>query len=111
MTDPEEGNSIPSRQTCDDIAEEYRDSKLLPFRYANERYAVFQLLSAPCGKTVLDLACGEGIYARQFKRAGAASVMGVDVSREMIALTEVEPPVRDDFMARKPFAGVTASKP
>ena len=60
---------------------------------------------------MLDLACGEGIYARQFKRAGAASVMGVDVSREMIALTEADPPVWDDFMTQKPFTGVTASKP
>lgn len=81
---------MTSRQTYDDIAEQYRDSKLLLFRHAIEQYTVFQLLGDLRGKTVLDLACGEGIYARQFKRAGASSVTGVDVSREMIALAEAE---------------------
>ena len=78
------------RKPYDDIAEQYRDSKLLPFRHAIERYTVFQLLGDLRGKTVLDLACGEGIYARHFKRAGASSVTGVDVSPEMIALAEAE---------------------
>ncbi len=77
-------------KTYDDIAEQYRDSKLLPFRHAVERYTIFQLLGGLRGKTVLDLACGEGIYARQFKRAGASAVTGVDVSPEMIALAEAE---------------------
>ena len=81
---------MTSRKPYDDIAEQYRESKLLPFRHAIERYTVFQLLGDLRGKTVLDLACGEGIYARQFKCAGASSVTGVDVSREMIALAEAE---------------------
>ena len=79
---------MTSGQTYDAIAEQYRESKLLPFRHAIERYTVFQLLGDLRGKTVLDLACGEGIYARQFKRAGASSVTGVDVSSEMISLAE-----------------------
>lgn len=79
---------MTSRQTYDDIAEQYRDSKLLPFRHIIERYTVFNLLGDLRGKNVLDLACGEGIYTRQFKRAGASAVTGVDVSREMIALAD-----------------------
>ena len=79
-----------SAQTYDDIAEQYRDSKLLPFRHAIERYTVFRLLGDLRGKTVLDLACGEGIYARQFKRSGASAVTGVDVSPEMVTLAEAE---------------------
>lgn len=78
------------RKPYDDIAEQYRDSKLLPFRHAIERYTVFRLLGDLRGKTVLDLACGDGIYTRQFKRAGASSVTGIDVSPEMIALAEAE---------------------
>ncbi len=78
------------RQAYDAIAEQYRDSKLLPFHHAIELYTVFQLLGDLRGKTVLDLACGEGIYARQFKRAGASAVTGVDVSPEMIALAEAD---------------------
>lgn len=81
---------MTSRPTYDTIAEQYRDSKLLPFRHAIERYTVFQLLGDLRGKTVLDLACGEGVYARQFLRAGASEVTGVDVSSEMIALAEAE---------------------
>ena len=38
----------------------------------------------------MDLACGEGVYARQYKRDGAAAVTGVDISEGMIALAEAE---------------------
>ena len=100
---------MPSRQTYDDIAEPYRDSKHLPFRHAIERFTGFQLLGDLRGKAVLDPASGDGIYARQFKRAGASVATGVDVSQEMIALAEAEPPFRDDFLAQKPFTGFTAS--
>ena len=74
----------------DTIAERYRDSKQLPFRYVVERYTVFQALGDLRNRTVLDLACGEGFYARQFKRAGAAEVTGVDISEAMIDLAQAE---------------------
>ena len=72
----------------DAIAEEYRDSKQLPFREHLERHTLFLLLGDLRGKTVLDLACGEGFYTRLLKRAGASEVTGVDVSPEMIRLAE-----------------------
>ena len=50
----------------DSIAESYRDSKQLPFRYVVERYTLFQTLGDLRNRTVLDLACGEGFYTRQF---------------------------------------------
>ena len=75
-------------QPYDAIAGRYQDSKQLPFRHAVERYTLFQLLGDLRGRTVMDLACGEGIYARRFMRAGAAAVTGVDSSKEMIALAE-----------------------
>ena len=74
----------------DAIAERYRDSKWLLFRHFIERYTLFEALGDLQGLTVLDLACGEGVYARQFKRSGAAEVTGVDVSQGMIALAEAE---------------------
>lgn len=74
--------------TYDAIAEEYRDSKQLPFREQLERYTLFQLLGDVRGKTVLDMACGEGYYTRLLKRAGASEVTGVDISAEMIRLAE-----------------------
>ncbi|MDG2305017.1 MAG: class I SAM-dependent methyltransferase [Candidatus Binatia bacterium] len=36
------------------------------------------------GRTVLDLACGTGFYTRRLKERGASSVLGVDLSREVI---------------------------
>ena len=74
--------------TYDAIAEEYRDSKQLPFREHLEGYTLFQLLGDVRGKTVLDMACGEGYYTRLLKRAGASEVTGVDISAEMIRLAE-----------------------
>lgn len=75
-------------QAYDAIAEEYRDSKQLPFREHLERHTLFQLLGDVRGKTVLDMACGEGFYTRLLKRAGASAVTGVDISAEMIRLAE-----------------------
>jgi toxoflavin synthase len=40
------------------------------------------------GKAVLDLACGEGRYCRTLKQRGAARVVGVDISSQMIKLAE-----------------------
>ena len=74
----------------DAIAEAYQDSKRLPFRKAIERYTLLEALGDIRGSTVLDLACGAGFYTRMLKRAGAVSVTGVDVSREMIRLAERE---------------------
>ena len=77
-----------SSQVYDTIADRYRDSKWLLFRHFIERYTLMELLGDLRDRTVLDMACGEGVYARQFKRAGAAEVTGVDVSPAMIALAE-----------------------
>ncbi len=74
----------------DVIAQQYRESKWLLFRHYIERYTLFRVLGDLRGRTVLDLACGEGTYTRQFRRAGAADVTGVDISQEMIALAEAE---------------------
>jgi toxoflavin synthase len=75
-------------QEYDEIAHEYQDSKLLPFRDYVESYSLFRLIGKLDGRTVLDLACGEGHYTRRLKQAGASRVVGVDISPEMIKLAE-----------------------
>lgn len=45
-----------------------------------------ELLGDIRGKTVLDLGCGEGFYSRKLKLLGAKTVVGVDISQEMIRL-------------------------
>lgn len=70
----------------DAIAEQYRRSKQSPLRKYVEEYTFMELVGDVSGKRVLDLACGEGFYSRRLRSAGAERVVGVDVSREMIAL-------------------------
>lgn len=40
---------------------------------------------APEGKTILDVGCGEGYFARVLKMAGASRVVGADISSDLIA--------------------------
>jgi ubiquinone/menaquinone biosynthesis C-methylase UbiE len=79
-----------------DIAEQYKRSKQVPWRYHIEQHSLFELLGDVAGKSVLDLACGEGHYTRLLKRLGASCVVGVDLSSKMIELaqtTEREDPL------------------
>ena len=70
----------------DAIADEYAASKLLPWRLQVEQPTLFGLIGDVRGKAVLDLACGDGIYARQLADRGASRVHGVDLSPGMIEL-------------------------
>lgn len=81
---------MSSAHSYDAIAREYKESKQLPFRIHVEAYTLVTLLGDVKGLSVLDLACGEGIYSRLLKRAGAARVVGVDLSAGMIALAQQE---------------------
>jgi ubiquinone/menaquinone biosynthesis C-methylase UbiE len=73
----------------DEIAEDFQKSRGLAI-FEVIGYTLMQHLGDVTGKTVLDLACGEGINARIIKQAGAARVVGVDESKEMIRLAEAE---------------------
>ena len=68
------------------IAEQYKRSKQSPWRTYIEQYTLLELLGDLRGKSVLDMACGEGYYSRIFKRLGARRVVGVDLSSKMIEL-------------------------
>jgi SAM-dependent methyltransferase len=46
---------------------------------------IFRALEDVRGKSLLDLACGDGFYTRKFRRAGADPVVGVDLSPQQIA--------------------------
>lgn len=51
-----------------------------------DRPAVFGLLPDLTDKRILDAGCGTGIYAREMLARGAAYILGVDVSEEMLKL-------------------------
>lgn len=70
----------------DSLVRAYQRSKLLPFRAYSEIPNHLELLGDLRGRNVLDLACGEGFYTRLIRQSGAARVVGVDLSPEMIAL-------------------------
>jgi ubiquinone/menaquinone biosynthesis C-methylase UbiE len=74
----------------DDIAAVYKRAKQQPWRLHLEHFTLFTLLGDLRGKSVLDLACGEGFYTRFLKQRGAARVVGVDLSAGMIALARRE---------------------
>ena len=74
----------------DEIAAEYQRAKQQPWRLHLEHFTLFKLLGDLKGKSVLDLACGEGFYTRFLKRRGAARVIGVDLSHGMIELARRE---------------------
>jgi SAM-dependent methyltransferase len=70
----------------DRLARQYQRSKKMPFRIFSEIPDHLALLGDLTGRSVLDLACGDGFYTRLVKKLGAARVVGVDVSERMIAL-------------------------
>ena len=69
----------------DSLTRQYRRSKAIPFRVFSEIPDHLALLGDLHGRSVLDLACGEGFYTRLIKGAGADRVVGVDLSENMIA--------------------------
>jgi len=68
------------------IAGQYKQSKYQPWRTYVEIFTLMNLIGDPAGKTVVDLACGEGFYSRKVKQKGAAKVLGVDLSEGMIEM-------------------------
>ena len=55
-----------------------------------ETPALFSLLPDLTGKRILDLGCGYGDHCMEFIRMGAERVVGIDISRKMLAVAEKE---------------------
>ena len=60
-------------------------------KFRRDIYARYQLTFQRLGtnlrgKTVLDIGCGSGVYCIEAARRGAAKVVGIDISENMIAL-------------------------
>ncbi|WP_046775733.1 class I SAM-dependent methyltransferase [Streptomyces yangpuensis] len=79
---------MSAQQQYDEIGEAYEGFKALPL----EQYVVvpsfLALVGDVSGRSVLDLASGTGFYSREFRRRGAAEVLGIDISGEMIAVAQ-----------------------
>ena len=79
----------------DRIGSQYDEYARTATLKAAERYTLFRMVGPVEGQRVMDLACGSGFYTRLLKQRGAAQVVGVDISPEMIRLAsqreQVEP--------------------
>ncbi|MFZ5955108.1 MAG: class I SAM-dependent methyltransferase [Nanoarchaeota archaeon] len=73
----------------DKIAQNYSDVQAKrPGKIYMYNPSLFNLLGNLKNKTVLDLACGDGVFSREIKLKGASEVLGVDISREMIKIAQ-----------------------
>jgi ubiquinone/menaquinone biosynthesis C-methylase UbiE len=83
------------------IAEQYQEAKKQAWRDRVETYSFMNRIGDITGKKVLDVACGEGHFTRLLRRAGAARVVGLDISDRMIALAreqEAREPLGIDYV-------------
>lgn len=64
----------------------YQTAKRQPWRTYLEQPSALALLGDLSGQSVIDLGCGEGHYARLLKQLGAAQVLGIDLSSDMVEL-------------------------
>jgi SAM-dependent methyltransferase len=55
-----------------------------------EIYTVLRMTGPLRGQRVLDMACGFGFFTRLLKHQGAAHVLGIDISPEMVRLGRVQ---------------------
>jgi toxoflavin synthase len=69
----------------DKIAEQYKSALGIKTRHLSD-YNFQMHVGDVTGQSVLDLACGSGDFTRKFKHKGAARVLGIDISSEMIKL-------------------------
>lgn len=76
----------------DTIAEGYGalDTGAAPVRRFSEVYSLRRQLPPLQGAAVLELACSDGFFSRLLKAEGAASLLAVDLSPQMIALARAQ---------------------
>lgn len=91
---PRDANGHDSvREQYDEVAsrfEEGRARMALYHRHCQDP-VIFRALGELRGKSLLDLACGDGFYTRRFrKECGADPVVGVDLSPMLIRQAEAE---------------------
>ena len=78
-------SELDRKELYDDIVFDYMAIKSNIFKTRHEGPAFWNALGNVIGHDVLDLASGSGYYTRKIKQHGASKVVGVDISKEMIA--------------------------
>lgn len=99
-----------STQQYDGIGEAFEGFKSLPLAHYAEVPSFLAMVGDVRGKSVLDLASGTGFYSREFGRRGAAEVLGVDISGEMVSVAR-EFEERDPLGVRYEVGDVSELRP
>lgn len=75
------------------VSDWYNDVLNDPDSYQNKVIlpGVLRILNLKSGEKVLDLACGQGFFSEEFKKAGV-EVVGVDISPELIEIAKKNSP-------------------
>ncbi|PHM27277.1 class I SAM-dependent methyltransferase [Xenorhabdus ehlersii] len=72
------------------IGERYLDFMKTAPHIKVEVRAILDRIGDAQGKSVLDLACGNGYFGRKLRNLGASKVVGIDISEKMIALARAK---------------------
>ncbi|HET7792084.1 MAG TPA: class I SAM-dependent methyltransferase [Rhizobacter sp.] len=86
MTKPEPTQQPQAQHLYDQTASRWSRQQPSSLSDYTARPRVMELCAPVAGLRVLDLGCGEGYVSRMLRQAGAASVLGLDVSPRMIDL-------------------------
>src|SRR5262249_39853824 len=91
---PKEEHRMEQTAQYDHIGSKYDEYAQTATLKRAESYTFFRMVRKLAGQCILDLACGFGFYTRQLKQRGAAQVVGIDLSPEMVRLARAKE--RDD---------------
>ena len=69
---------------------EYQKARMQPWRSRIETCSLMKRVGNVPGRSVLDVACGEGHFTRLLRLAGAAQVVAIDISERMIELARAQ---------------------
>jgi len=72
------------------IAEAYANMKSSNPYFKHDKHTLTQMVGPVQGIDLIDLGCGDGYYARHFKQLGARRVIGVDLSKDMVAIAQAK---------------------
>ena len=84
----------------DSISTEYAELMEQPWIKYIDLHTLLNILGNIEGKSIMDLGCGEGTFARLLMNQGAAAVFGVDLSANMIEIArefEIERPLGIEY--------------
>ncbi|MFT7535002.1 MAG: SAM-dependent methyltransferase [Hyphomicrobiaceae bacterium] len=76
--------NVTTRELYNDASNDWQRSEPILLSDFTARPFLLKWCEPVAGLDVLDLGCGEGYFARGLKRRGAGSILGIDVSEEMV---------------------------